>query len=448
MHVLQLTDFYRPTIGGLERHVETLSKEMVALGHRSTVVTLKIGDRPDFEVIDGVRVHRISGWSSALAPFYADTARPFHPTVPDPGLMRRLRHLVEQERPDIVHSHSWIQYSYFPLHRRADGPRHAVTLHDYGLSCAKKTYQQGEQTCTGPAVGKCLACARPQYGTAKAAALVTGLRASRGLLTRADAYIAISRAVADSARTVLPADADLNVIPSMVPNGMDLLAEHAERPSFLPASDGYLLFVGSLGRHKGVDVLLEAHRRMVHRVPLVLIGAPTSDTFDFTDPDVTVVHNQPSAVVMAAWAHASIGVVPSAWEEPLGQVAVEAMLAGRPVVASDVGGLKDIVDHGTSGLLVPPRDPNALAKALDTLLDSPERRNAMGRAGRDRARTFEVGSVAPRIIDLFDRLLQTGPRCRILDYVPSSGEPREVGNGLRDLPLWPSEQRTRALPPR
>lgn len=407
MHVLQLSDFYRPTIGGLERHVETLSKEMVALGHRATVVTLKIGDRPDFEVVDGVRVHRISGWSAALAPFYADAARPFHPTAPDPGVIRRLRRLVADEQPDVVHSHSWIQYSYFPLHRSADGPGHVVTLHDYGLSCAKKTFQQGERTCSGPALGKCLRCARSHYGLAKSTALVTGLRASRTLLGRADAYIAISRAVADAARTALPTDMELAVIPSMVPNGMDLLAERGARPDFLPAQDGYLLFVGSLGRHKGVDVLLEAHRRMKHRVPLVLIGAPTGDEFDFSDPDVTVMHNQASPAVMAAWARASIGVVPSAWEEPLGQVAVEAMLAGRPVVASDVGGLKDIVDHDVTGLLVPPRDPDALADALDALLDTPERQARMGRAGRDRARTFEVGSVAPRIIELFNRVLQT-----------------------------------------
>ena len=183
MHIMQLSDFYRPTIGGLERHVETLSKELVALGHQATVVTLKIADRPDFEVIEGVRVHRIDGWNAVLTPFYADAARPFHPTAPDPGLKKRLRRLMADERPDVVHSHSWIQYSYFPLHRSAVGPGHVVTLHDYGLSCAKKTYQQGEQTCSGPALVKCLICARSQYGAGKSAALVTGLRTSRRLLS-------------------------------------------------------------------------------------------------------------------------------------------------------------------------------------------------------------------------------------------------------------------------
>lgn len=406
MHILQLTDFYRPTIGGLERHVETLSKELIRLGHTATVVTLKIGDRPEHEVLDGVQVHRIQGLAGALAPFYADPNRPFHPTAPDPGLTLRLRELVANERPDVVHSHSWIQYSYFPLHRRASGPAHVVTLHDYGLGCVKKNLVYGDDgTCSGPALRKCISCASSQYGSAKAAVLTTGLRASRVLHGRADAYVAISTAVADAARPALPTSTRLAVIPSMVPNGMDLIADQEPRPDFLPAEDGYLLFVGALGRHKGVDVLLEAHRRMKHRVPLVLIGAPTGDDLDFSDPDVTVARNQPNPAVMASWRRASVGVVPSAWEEPLGQVAVEAMLAGRPVVASGVGGLKDIVDPGVTGLLVPPRDPDALASALDELLADPDRCARMGAAGRDRARAFEVGNVAPRLVDLFEQLL-------------------------------------------
>ena len=141
MHILELSDFYRPVIGGLERHVETFSRELVRLGHSATVVTLQTGDHPPEETIDGVRVLRIRGWSSALAALHADAARPFHPTLPDPGALAALRRVVQRERPDVVHSHSWLQYSYFPLHHQQRGPGHVVTLHDYGLACAKKTLQ-------------------------------------------------------------------------------------------------------------------------------------------------------------------------------------------------------------------------------------------------------------------------------------------------------------------
>ncbi|WP_035802950.1 glycosyltransferase family 4 protein [Kitasatospora mediocidica] len=410
MRIVQLTDFYRPTIGGLERHVDSLSQEFVRLGHETTVLTLQIGDRPARETIDGVRIERIQAWSGRMPQLYEDPERPFHPTVPDPGALMALRAAVRRIRPDIVHSHSWLQYSYFPLHRMRrpapDAPGHIVTLHDYGLGCAKKTNEHGGKPCSGPAPVKCLRCASGEYGALKGAALAGGLRASRPLHRRADAYLAISGAVAEAARKVLPPEADLRIVPSMVPRGIADLARTEPRPGFLPAEDGYLLFVGALGPHKGVDVLLEAHRRLRNRVPLVLIGTPRPDTPEVRDPLVTVVHDVPSAQVMAAWQRASVAVVPSVWQEPLGQVAVEAMLAGRPVVASDVGGLREVVEDGVTGLRVEPGDPGVLAQALDKLLGDPALRRQMGQRGRERAARYTVEVVAPQVVEAFDRVLQ------------------------------------------
>jgi glycosyltransferase involved in cell wall biosynthesis len=425
VHVLELTDFYRPVIGGLERHVETLSRELVRLGHTVTVVTLQTNDEPAEETLDGVRVLRIRGWSRILASFHADAARPFHPTVPDPGAIGALRRIVQAENPAVVHSHSWLQYSYFPLHRYRRGPGHVVTLHDYGLACAKKTLQRvsrsragpdggfsaaaGEQhtgvACSGPALAKCLFCVPEQYGIPKGTAIATGLRVSRALNQRADSYIAISKAVADGSRSALPSRFEIVVLPTMVPNQLSILAEATPRPAFLPPEDGYLMFVGALGRHKGLDVLLEAKRRMRNRLRLVLIGTQQTDTPLIDDPQITVARDVPSAQVMASWLRASVAVVPSVWPEPMGQVAIEAMVVGRPVVASDVGGLRDVVDHGVSGLLVPPADPSALAAALDRLVDDPQRRQRMGAAGRLKARQFEVAAVAPRVIEVFDETL-------------------------------------------
>lgn len=423
MHVLQLTDFYRPVIGGLERHVETLSRELIRYGHTVTIVTLQTGDDPAEEILDGVRVIRIRGWSGSLPVLHADAARPFHPTVPDPGAMAALRRVIQQERPAVVHSHSWIQYSYFPLHRGPRGPAHVVTLHDYGVACAKRTLQHvtrraalsaagpagprhPSRPCSGPRLAKCLACAPEQYGVLKGAAITTGLRASRLLHGRADCYIAISRAIADASRAALPGRSEIVVVPTIVPNGLPELARSTPRPGFLPPEDGYLMFAGALGPHKGVDVLLEARRRMRNRPPLVLIGTPRADTPRIDDPEVVLARNVPSAQVMASWLRASAAVVPSVWSEPLGQVAVEAMLVGRAVVASDVGGLRDVVQHGVTGLVVPPGDPGALAAALDNLLDDPQTRLRMGEAGRLRARHFEAATLTPRVVEIFDGVLR------------------------------------------
>ena len=421
MHIVQLTDFYRPVIGGLERHVETLSRELISMGHSVTVVTLKTGGQPAEEIIDGVRIIRICGWSTGLTAFHADAGRPFHPTMPDPGAMAALRRVVQRERPDIVHSHSWLGYSYFPQHHARRGPAHVVTLHDYGLACPKKTLQYSgrrvstgaddlpgrpapniSQPCPGPRLPKCLGCAPGQYGLLKGIAVTTGLRASRVLHGRADWYIAVSTAVADGSRPVLPDNSRVVVVPTMVPNGLPALARSTPRPEFLPPEDGYLMFVGALGRHKGVDVLLDARRRMRNRPPLVLIGTPQSDTPRLNDPGVIIARNIPSAQVMASWIRASAAVVPSVWNEPMGQVAIEAMLAGRAVVASDVGGLRDVVTHGVTGLRVPPGDPGALAVALDNLLEDPEEQRRLGEAGRVHARQFEAAAVGRRVVKVFE----------------------------------------------
>jgi glycosyltransferase involved in cell wall biosynthesis len=82
------------------------------------------------------------------------------------------------------------------------------------------------------------------------------------------------------------------------------------------------------------------------------------------------------------FAEASIVVVPSLWPEPFGIVGIEAFAAGRPVIASDTGGIGDWLTDGVSGLLVPAGDVAALAGALDELLDDPRRQQAMGAAGK------------------------------------------------------------------
>jgi glycosyltransferase involved in cell wall biosynthesis len=103
---------------------------------------------------------------------------------------------------------------------------------------------------------------------------------------------------------------------------------------------------------------------------------------------------------------------------------MEASASGVPVVATDIRGCRQVVEHGVTGLLVPVRDPDALAHAVEELVDDPARRRAMGAAGRRRAEAhFDDRKVIERTLAVYRRLLEqksrrAGPR---LEAASSAG---------------------------
>jgi len=406
LRILMLSDFYPPFIGGMERHVQTLSHELVRRGHHVAVATLQRKGSPSFEEDEGVQVHRLTGWNQVLTAFYEDQDRQFHPPLPDPGVMAGLRHVLDLERPDIVHARRWMLYSFAGL-KAWSGAKLVVTLHDYGLFCPTLTYLHDGQTCMGPGYIKCIHCASSQYKGVKATLLTTGLKLSSYLHRYVDKYIAVSSAVRDASiigtgRPPKP----IEVVPTFIPDSAVDEASHIERPPFLPPTDNYILFVGRQTASKGLDVLLEAYTELSDLAPLVLMLTEYSGDMPRLFPaGVTVIRNVPHAQVMAGWMHCAVGVVPSIWPEPFPQVAIEAMACGKPVVASAVGGICDMVIDGVSGLLVEPGNVSALREALRALLSDPARRAQMGMIGRQRSQLFTVSTVANRIERIYAELL-------------------------------------------
>ena len=359
MHILQITDCYPPPlIGGRDLHVRMLAHELSRRGHDVEVATLAgpAGDRTE---VDGdIPVHRMGGWSQALSRFYVDPERPFHPTVPDPGLVRKLFHLIRERQPQVVHVHSWMLYSLLPF-LPSRKTRLVVSMHEYGFVCSKNTFTYKGGVCDGPRLTKCVACASGQYGSIRSVVLTTGLRVTRPLHRRVDRYIANSASVAEACQPLISnSDAKIDVIPPFVPDEYFCPAD-TKRPEFLESVGEYIMFAGALGPHKGVDVLLEAYRGIAPQVRLVLLGLRRHDTPQRFPDGVVIAEDVPHDEVMRAWYNCVAAVVPSRWPEPWGMVALEAMAAGRPVVASAIGGLQSIVQDGRTGILVPPGDPAA-----------------------------------------------------------------------------------------
>ncbi|MFL5918619.1 MAG: glycosyltransferase family 4 protein [Gaiellaceae bacterium] len=206
-------------------------------------------------------------------------------------------------------------------------------------------------------------------------------RLARGVLRGASLVIAASTALAESARAL--GAADVRVIPS----GVDVPAEtgaEAEPPE--------VLYAGRLSAEKGVLELVEAARGM----KLVVAGdGPLRDRV--AQARGFVPHDE----LQRLYRRAAVVACPSR-REGFGVACLEAMAHGRPVVATSVGGLRDLVVDGETGLVVPPRDAAALRTALQRLLAEPELRRRLGAAGRERARTqFSWRTVTDATLDAY-----------------------------------------------
>ncbi len=406
MRILLLSDLYPPIIGGLERHVQTLASSLASRGHKVSVVTLAHPGLAEHEVIEGVAIHRVRGLVGRFERAFDDSARRYAPPVPDPGVVMALARIVRETRPDIVHAHNWMVHSFLPL-KAASGARLVLSLHDYSLVCAKKSLMYRDAVCSGPSPLKCLGCVGGHYGLAKGAPIALW-NGAMTVLERAlvDLYVPVSQSVAAGnrlARLRLPHE----VIPNFVPDAV--APTHPETHPIradLPAE--YLLFVGALGRHKGIEVLLDAHARSADIPPLVMLGARWPDT-PATFPDNTVVLRDVSHdAVMAAMAGSVAVLVPSIYPDACPTVAMEAMAVRRPVIASRIGGLPDIVDDGRTGLLVPPGDPVALAAAMGRIASDPELRLRMGDAAAQKVRAFMVSAVVERLEAAYERTIRGG----------------------------------------
>jgi phosphatidylinositol alpha-mannosyltransferase len=196
---------------------------------------------------------------------------------------------------------------------------------------------------------------------------------------------------------------------AVVPNGVaPEFFDHPEPLEGWKADGPTLLFVGRLEPRKGLAYLVRAFLRLKPAFPrlrLLVVGRDDRHTQDkamaMVPPrlrtDLVFVGAVPQADLPSYYASADVFCAPSLGGESFGIVLAEAMAVGLPVVCSDIGGYRDLVHDGVDGLLVPPRDPEALAAALAGLLDNPARLAAMGQAAATAARRYAWETVAAEV---------------------------------------------------
>ena len=158
-----------------------------------------------------------------------------------------------------------------------------------------------------------------------------------------------------------------------------------------PPAEKRVLFAGRITPNKGLQTLFAAARRLDVTVDVAGSGwwQPEAERLaaKLGLGDRATFHGwQPPDAVDEVYRRATVAVVPSLWPEPFGMVGPEAMAHGRPVVASDTGGIPEWLDHGRTGYLVRTGDDGALAGALETVLADPALARRMGEAGAAQVR--------------------------------------------------------------
>lgn len=388
VRILLVSDFFPPTPGGLESHVQRLGEALIDRGHEVAVVT---GTAHPDPLPGGAAVEFAPTILSRVPWVFEDGGRQFLPPFPDPAFSRAVRRVAESWQPDIIHAHGWCAFSsYWP-----GAPPLVVTLHDHGLRCPKRSLLRGEAECSRGRGIRCITCGGEQATVKRIPlAAMMGWSVSR-LAAHTGRFIAVSHSVAERVAEIGIPASKLTVIPNFI----HLSDEMSDDESRTPVA----LYVGPDTKPKGRSVAIEAFSRLPAGTgTLVLVGSSTEVSID----GVSNLGYLRGAALWEQYRRASVALVPSVWPEPCPTVALEAMAFGLPVVGSRIGGIPDLVEHGLSGLLVPPNDPKRLAESMYLILTDRELRDRLSQGARARSKQLDTAAIAPQIVEVYGSLLQ------------------------------------------
>lgn len=360
-------DYYPPVLGGIEKHLRYLAEGQAALGHEVTVLVTSTGASTTVTTENGVRVVRAARLATVAS------------TPLSLSLMTWLRRLGS----DLIH----LQFPYpiADLAQQLCG-QGRVSVISYQSDIVRQR----------------------RLGRLYRPLMYRALEKARRILVTSRQYLESS--------PHLPRWADKCRV---VPLGIDpapFLDPEPDRVGRLRAELGtpLVLFVGRHRYYKGVEYLIRAFADVDARLALVGSG-PMHDSWrrlaggsDAADR-IRFLGDLGESDLARHYAAADLVVLPSsARSEAFGMVQLEAMAAGRPVVSTELGtGTSHVNLHGETGLVVPPRDPKALARAIRELLGDAERRRRMGTRGRQRVLdSFSADRMVRRTLDVYREALE------------------------------------------
>ncbi len=366
--------------GGTELHARDLARGLMDLGHE-VLVFCREGDvaRPDYDV----RRYAVDGIPVVALNYNFQDAASFRWIHRNERIEAAFCETIDAWKPDLVHVHHLTCLSTGILDRVAErGAKLVMTLHDFWMVCPRgQRIRKDLEVCVELDRDRCARCLKelwPHFDITG-----EGLRALdpelRARLLRCDLLISPSRAHGQR-MAEFGLDADRMVT---VPHGLSSRGfERARRPREFVRTIG---FIGSVIPSKGTHILVEAFNRLARKeVRLTIHGdAPNfhgdsgfeGRLRDLAHPwlDVRFAGGYEPATVPEILREIDLLVVPSLWWESFCLTIREAQLAGVPVIATEMGGMREAFEPGRGGVFVRPGDPEQLRSVLADLVDDPEK---------------------------------------------------------------------------
>jgi glycosyltransferase involved in cell wall biosynthesis len=405
MRILHVNKFlYRR--GGAEAYMLDLAELQAAQGHDVAFFGMRHPQNPSLPFADDfpsfVELEpppaRVAGRLTAAARM-----------VYSPSSRRGIKAVARSFRPDVAHLHN-IYHQLSPsvlAPLRELGIPIVMTLHDYKLICPSYLLLDHGKVCEACLGGRFrhAVTRRCKDGSLMASAV---LAVETTVHRMGNAYDPVQVFICPS-RFLAGKIAEAGVFPDRLHVLNNFIAARGVAPKERPG--GGVIYVGRLSQEKGVDVLVEAMGRLgQHRLDVVGDGperARLEALAAASAPGRVCFRGAVSkARVLDLVRSAAVAVMPSRCHENQPMAVLEAFACAVPVVATQLGGLPELVQHDRYGQTVPADDPTALADALDRLLSDPERAFRIGQEAR---RHVELQFAPERHLERLERLYRSGP---------------------------------------